>query len=144
MSVTIREAEREADADTVWRILQPAVEAGETFCADPTGGKAGGLAYFWPPTARVWIAEVDGEPLGCTYLKPNQTGNGAHVCNAGYCTLPQARGNGIARAMLDHSLAEARRQAAMAPDLPKELGGRDGPEPVRFGDWENKGIAVDF
>jgi hypothetical protein len=24
------------------------------------------------------------------------------------------------------------------------LGGRDGPEPVRYGDWEKKGIAVDF
>ena len=41
--------------------------------------------------------------------------------------------------------AEARRQAAKdAADLPLELGGRDGPEPVRYGDWEKKGIAVDF
>lgn len=40
--------------------------------------------------------------------------------------------------------AEARRAAAAAMDLPTELGGRDGPEPVRFGDWEKKGIAVDF
>ena len=40
--------------------------------------------------------------------------------------------------------AEARRKAAKAMELPTELGGRDGPEPVRFGDWERKGIAVDF
>lgn len=40
--------------------------------------------------------------------------------------------------------AEERRKAAQAPDLPRELGGRDGPEPVRYGDWEKKGIAVDF
>ena len=40
--------------------------------------------------------------------------------------------------------AEARRQAAAAPDLPPELGGRDGPEPVRYGDWEKKGLAIDF
>lgn len=39
--------------------------------------------------------------------------------------------------------AEERRKKAKA-DLPKELGGRDGPEPVRYGDWEKKGIAVDF
>jgi hypothetical protein len=32
----------------------------------------------------------------------------------------------------------------VALNLPEELGGRDGPEPVRFGDWEKKGIAVDF
>lgn len=40
--------------------------------------------------------------------------------------------------------AEERRRQAAAPNLPKELGGRDGPEPVRYGDWEKKGIAVDF
>lgn len=40
--------------------------------------------------------------------------------------------------------AEARRKAAAPPNLPPELGGRKGPEPVRFGDWEKKGIAVDF
>jgi hypothetical protein len=40
--------------------------------------------------------------------------------------------------------AEERRKKAKAAELPKELGGREGPEPVRFGDWEKKGIAVDF
>ncbi|MCW8843942.1 MAG: DUF1674 domain-containing protein [Rhodobacteraceae bacterium] len=40
--------------------------------------------------------------------------------------------------------AEARRKNAKANDLPTELGGRDGPEPVRYGDWEKKGIAIDF
>ena len=40
--------------------------------------------------------------------------------------------------------AEERRQAADGKALPTELGGRDGPEPVRYGDWEKKGIAVDF
>ena len=40
--------------------------------------------------------------------------------------------------------AAARRAAAKPADLPPELGGRDGPEPVRFGDWEKKGLAVDF
>ena len=40
--------------------------------------------------------------------------------------------------------AEDRRKAAAARILPREIGGRDGPEPVRYGDWEKKGIAVDF
>lgn len=45
------------------------------------------------------------------------------------------------------ALAEAeerRKAAAEAAALPKELRGRDGPEPVRYGDWEIKGIASDF
>ncbi|MEM7522066.1 MAG: DUF1674 domain-containing protein [Pseudomonadota bacterium] len=40
--------------------------------------------------------------------------------------------------------AEERRKSAAALDLPPEKGGRDGPEPVRYGDWEKKGLAIDF
>ena len=40
--------------------------------------------------------------------------------------------------------AEERRKKAKELELPTELGGRDGPEPVRYRDWEKKGIAVDF
>ncbi len=40
--------------------------------------------------------------------------------------------------------AEARRQAEAAARLPPEQGGPKGLEPTRFGDWERKGIAVDF
>jgi len=44
------------------------------------------------------------------------------------------------------ALAEAEERRAKAKDLElaPELGGRKGPEPVRFGDWEKKGIAIDF
>jgi hypothetical protein len=40
--------------------------------------------------------------------------------------------------------AEARRAAVDGQDTPVELGGRKGPEPTRFGDWEKKGIICDF
>ncbi len=40
--------------------------------------------------------------------------------------------------------AAARRSAQADLTLPPEHGGRNGPEPVRYGDWENKGLAVDF
>lgn len=40
--------------------------------------------------------------------------------------------------------AAARRAGEAALSLPPEQGGRDGPEPTRFGDWEKKGVAVDF
>ena len=40
--------------------------------------------------------------------------------------------------------AQDRRKAAKPNALPPEVGGRDGPEPVRFGDWEKKGQAFDF
>jgi hypothetical protein len=40
--------------------------------------------------------------------------------------------------------AAARRKAAAEAALPPEQGGPAGPEPTRYGDWERKGLAVDF
>jgi len=40
--------------------------------------------------------------------------------------------------------AEERRKEAEKIERPKELGGRKGPEPVRYGDWEKGGLAIDF
>lgn len=52
--------------------------------------------------------------------------------------LPPAAQRALAEA------EERRKAAAKAEAMPKEYGGRDGPEPVRFGDYEKNGIAVDF
>lgn len=52
-------------------------------------------------------------------------------------TLPPAALRALAE-------AEARRRSTSPLDLPPELGGRKGPEPVRYGDWERNGLAVDF
>ncbi|MBW4981700.1 DUF1674 domain-containing protein [Mameliella sp. CS4] len=53
--------------------------------------------------------------------------------------LPPAAQRALAEAAERRAKAEAAAQA-----LPPELGGRDGPEPVRYGDWEKKGLAIDF
>jgi hypothetical protein len=40
--------------------------------------------------------------------------------------------------------AAERRRANQPAPATKEIGGRDGPDPVRYGDWEVKGIVSDF
>lgn len=57
--------------------------------------------------------------------------------DADYSDLPPAAQRALAE-------AQARRDQAKAAELPPELGGREGPEPVRYGDWEKKGLAIDF
>jgi hypothetical protein len=56
--------------------------------------------------------------------------------------LPPAAQRALAEA------AERRKQAEAAASSdakqPKEIGGRSGPEPTRYGDWEKKGIISDF
>jgi hypothetical protein len=48
----------------------------------------------------------------------------------------------------ERALAEAAARRAetdrRSQNRPKETGRKDGPEPTRYGDWENKGIASDF
>ena len=50
--------------------------------------------------------------------------------------LPEAAKRALAEA--------AARRAQEVSERPRERGGRDGPDPVRYGDWERKGLAVDF
>lgn len=69
--------------------------------------------------------------------KNNETTNEATASTYDPDTLPDVAKRALAE-------AEERRKKAAEVALPPELGGRDGPEPVRFGDWEKKGIAVDF
>lgn len=56
--------------------------------------------------------------------------------------LTPAAERALAEAAARRAAAEAAAKAA--PPAPQELGGRDGPEPARYGDWEIKGIACDF
>ncbi|WP_299984178.1 DUF1674 domain-containing protein [uncultured Ruegeria sp.] len=53
--------------------------------------------------------------------------------------LPPAAQRALAEAEERRKMAEIEAKAR-----PKELGGRDGPDPARYGDWEKKGIAIDF
>ncbi len=57
--------------------------------------------------------------------------------------LPRRAITAAAQRALEEA-AERRRLAAEAAARPREIDGRGGAEPVRFGDWEVKGLAVDF
>lgn len=72
------------------------------------------IAYWTGPGRAVFVAEVGGRVVGTYYLTTNQRGGGAHVANCGYMTDPAARGRGVARAMAEHSLEEARRRGFLA------------------------------
>ena len=96
------------DRDAIWRVIEPAIRAGETFTLERDMGKEAALAFWTAADKETFVAEEDGEVLGTYYIRPNQTGGGGHVCNGGYCTSPQAAGRGVARQMCLHSLAHAR------------------------------------
>ncbi len=40
--------------------------------------------------------------------------------------------------------ADASPASVPKPEAAREIGGRDGPEPTRYGDWEKNGRCIDF
>jgi len=52
--------------------------------------------------------------------------------------------NPAAQRALAEAAARRVERERHAPDQPKEVGGRDGPEPTRYGDWEKDGLTSDF
>ena len=55
------------------------------------------------------VARFGGHLVGAYYIKPNFVGRAAHIANAGFFVLSPYRGTGVGRALVEHSLHEARR-----------------------------------
>jgi L-amino acid N-acyltransferase YncA len=105
---------RPGDRDAIWRIIGPAIRAGETYTLDRDMSEQAALAFWMGADKETFVAEEDGDVLGTYYIRPNQTGGGRHVCNGGYNSSPHATGRGIARAMCLHSLDHAKAQGYRA------------------------------
>jgi len=97
------------DWPAVHAMLQATFRAGDTYAFAPDSSEEQiRRAWIEAPAATYVACTADGRVQGTYYLKPNQPGLGAHVCNCGYVVAPDAQGAGIATAMCEHSQAEAR------------------------------------
>jgi len=94
--------------ESVWRILEPTIRAGETYALPRDMARAAALDYWTGSDRACFVATADTRIVGTYYLRANQLGGGAHVCNCGYTTAPESRGLGVGRAMFEHSLEHAR------------------------------------
>jgi len=106
--VEIREATA-ADRDAIWDIFREVIAAGDTYAFDPGMSRHDALGYWFQADTRTYVAKSRGRILGTYILRPNQSGGGSHVANAAFMVAPDARGQGIGRAMGEHCLSEARR-----------------------------------
>ena len=106
--LTIRPA-TETDHGIIWKIFHEVVATGDTYAFDPKISRDDALAYWFRADTHTYVAEKDREIVGTYTLRPNHAGGGAHVANAAFLVAANARGQGIGRAMGEHSLSEARR-----------------------------------
>ena len=97
-----------SDWPALWPILQTTFASGDTYAYDPSSTEED-IYYQWIESPKATYVAVDatGAVVGTYFIKPNQPGLGAHVCNCGYVVAPAARGQGIAAAMCVHSQSEA-------------------------------------
>jgi L-amino acid N-acyltransferase YncA len=106
--MTIRRA-RESDFDSIWHIFRKVVMAGDSYVYDPQTTRKQARAIWMSAEVATYVACLDEKVVGTYILKPNQPGLGSHVANAGYMVSHEASGQGVGRAMCEHSLAEARK-----------------------------------
>jgi ribosomal protein S18 acetylase RimI-like enzyme len=104
--IDIREYQA-SDWPALWPILNKAIAAGDTFAWDPNSTEAEVREAWIDAPEATFVASMNERIVGCYFIKPNQPGLGAHVCNGGYCVDPDVRGRGIAALMCEHSQEQA-------------------------------------
>jgi ribosomal protein S18 acetylase RimI-like enzyme len=113
MTIDVRPATA-SDDDAIWRILEPVFRAGETYPIPRDISRTDALAYWRSAGHSVFVAENGGKIVGTYYLRANNKGGGTHVANCGYMVAGDASGQGVARTMCEHSLAQARERGFTA------------------------------
>ena len=128
----------EADRDGIWKIFHGVVTTGDTYAIDPNISREEALHYWFGKNTDVYVAETGGRIVGTYILRPNQSGGGSHVANAGFMVDSEMHGQGIGRAMADHCLSEARRLGFRAMQFNFVVSTNE--SAVRL--WQNLGFKI--
>lgn len=102
-------AATDSDHDDLFVAFARIVDDKEGFPQAPPLDRAEFDDYWLARSAIVVAAREHGELAGAYYVKPNFVGRAAHIANAGYFVVAEHRGTGIGRALVEHSMIEARR-----------------------------------
>lgn len=106
LMIKIRRA-ADLDFQEIWPIIHAAFLTGDTYVFSPNTSKEEGFRIWMEIPLATYVAIKDDQIAGTYFIKPNQPGLGSHICNAGYVIGSNFRGEGIGRAMCEHSLKEA-------------------------------------
>ena len=102
-----------ADLDAMWVIFQSVIAAGDAL-PFTTDFDREAFHSHWFGTQTSYVAIADSAVLGMYKLGANYPGLGSHVASATYLVGPAAQGKGIGRALVLHSMAQARSEGFMA------------------------------
>ncbi len=130
---------KESDWSAVWQFMKPVFRVGETYAFPPDIPEKEAFRIWVELPQTTYVAVDDNNKInGTYYIKPNQPGQGAHVCNCGYLVSESARGQGIASEMCDHSQQKALALGFLAMQFNLVVSTNEGA--VRL--WKKLGFSV--
>src|SRR5262249_34077178 len=127
-----------SDGGAIWSVIEPVIRAGETWALPRDWNRDAALEYWMGGDHLAFVAEARGAILGSYFIRANQLGGGGHVANGGYMTAQTAMGRGVARAMCQHSLREARARGFRAMQFNFVVSANT--RAVRL--WQSQGFAI--
>jgi ribosomal protein S18 acetylase RimI-like enzyme len=101
------------DRDAMWNIFTAVIATGDAL---PFGADFERETFHahWFGAHAAHVAVAGGDVVGMYKLGANYPGPGSHVASATYLVSPAVQGKGIGRALVEHSLDQARRQGFAA------------------------------
>jgi ribosomal protein S18 acetylase RimI-like enzyme len=121
LELTLRQASSEDEQD-LFRLYALVVDEGGAFPREPPADEEMFRAAWIAKKDAVFVARAAGRLAGSYTLGPNYPGIASHIANAGYMVHPEFRRRGVATALVEHSLDQARRRGfeAMMFNLVRE------------------------
>lgn len=126
------------DFHLMWPIFHAVVAAGDSYSLDPATTFDAACRLWTTPPSRAFLARKDGVVVGGYVLRPARDGLGDHVANAGYMVAPEARRQGIAQALCEHSLDVARQAGYQAMQFHYVVASNEAAVRV----WQRCGFAI--
>lgn len=102
----------EADLGAMWGIFQSVIATGDTLPFSDGFDQQTFQAHWFGE--QTFVATANPDVLGMYKLGPNYPDLGSHVANATYVVRPAAQGKGIGRALVEHSIEQARSEGFIA------------------------------
>jgi ribosomal protein S18 acetylase RimI-like enzyme len=104
----------EGDLDAMWAILQAVIATGDTLPFAESLDEEAFRDNWFGAGQTPWVAVADSRVCGMYTIGANYQDRGSHVASATYAVSPPAQGRGVGRALVEHSLEQAREAGYMA------------------------------
>lgn len=103
----------ESDLDAMWDIFQAVISTGDTLPFSRSVDRKTFRSH-WFGAHTSYVADAGTRVVGMYKVGANYPDLGSHVASATYLVSPPAQGKGIGRALVEHSLSQARSDGFLA------------------------------